>query len=388
MKRRVLHVIGNLGLGGAQSVLYHLWPALSGAHGYEFELCVLGPLGHFGERLRAEGATVHELHVAHKYDPRVVTRLRRLVRRGRFDTVHAHLFPELHVAALACAGLGGVRLVYTEHLATNRRRNWGPAARLLDAAAYFAYDRVLAVNETTRMNLVEWQPQLSNRILVVRNGVRRVEPGGHPTGEPREELARELGLEPGRTATIMLFAGRLTRQKGVDVLLESLSLLTEENFVCLIAGDGEDRRALEQTAHTYGLAGRVCFLGTRDDVGRLLRAADLLVLPSRFEGLPIIVLEAMATGCPIVATRVDGTAEALADGLSALLVEPEDADGLAAALARMIRDPTLRRRLAEGAADAAEEFSAEANARRLLRVYDELYEPDTRAQLLTERAHT
>jgi glycosyltransferase involved in cell wall biosynthesis len=102
-----------------------------------------------------------------------------------------------------------------------------------------------------------------------------------------------------------------------------------------------------------------------------LRQADFLVLPSRFEGLPIIILEAMAAGCPILATAVDGNAEILRDQQTALLVPPEDVRALAEALSRLLDQPTLRANLAAQAMQAAEVFSASENARRLMAVYDQ-----------------
>jgi hypothetical protein len=125
MKDRVLHVISNLGLGGAQAVLYHLWPSLHLSNKYAFDICVLNSLGHFGEKLVSEGATVHCLASKRKYSFGSVSSLRKIIRQGSYRIVHAHLFPELHIVSLATAGLRNVRLVYTEHLVTNRRRRLG-----------------------------------------------------------------------------------------------------------------------------------------------------------------------------------------------------------------------------------------------------------------------
>lgn len=366
MKQRVLHVIGNLGLGGAQSVFYHLWPSLHAASGYEFDICVLNAVGHFGEKLRSEGATVHCLESKRKYDPAAVLALRRIIRRGGYTIVHAHLFPELHLVRLAAAGLKNIRLVYTEHLATNRRRHLGVAGKIFDQLAYDSYEQVIAVNASTKRNLVEWQPRLADRSTIIRNGVRK-----NQISAAKSDLLEELGLSPAERKTLMLFAGRLSIQKGVDVLLRSLAEADRDDYLCLIAGDGEERPKLKEMVARLGLQKRVRFLGNRSDVTRLLKQVDFMVLPSRYEGLPIIILESMSAGCPIIATAVDGTAEVLSND-SALLVPADDSRALAGAIKKFLDNPSLRNALAHRASIKAEEYSAERNAERLLAVYDKV----------------
>ncbi len=359
-------MIGNLGLGGAQSVLYHLWPSLHAARGYEFDICVLNAVGHFGEKLRSEGARIHCLESKRKYDPTAVLALRRIIRRGNYNIVHAHLFPELHLVRLAAAGIKNIRLVYTEHLATNRRRQLGVAGKIFDRLAYDSYGQVIAVNASTKQNLVEWQPGLADRSTIIKNGVRK-----NHINAAKSDLLEELGLSPNSDKTLILFAGRLNIQKGVDVLLAALSEMGRDDYICLIAGDGEERHRLEAMAATLGLQDRVRFMGNRSDVTGLLKQADFMALPSRYEGLPIIILEAMAAGCPIIATAVDGTAEVLRDD-SALLVPADDSRSLAGAIKKFLDNPSLRDELANRASIEAEEYSAERNAERLFAVYDKV----------------
>lgn len=369
MRERILHVIGNLGLGGAQSVLYHLWPSLCRSERYAFEICVLNSLGHFGERLISEGATVHCLESKYKYDPVAILDLRRIIQNDSYRIVHAHLFPELFIVPLAAARLRHVSLVYTEHLSSNRRRGYPFPFRWLDRLAYRKYLRIIAVNQSTRDNLVRWQPELANRIVVIPNSVRigfTLESGV----KQRKRMSQELELPAQGHATLLLFAGRLTREKGVDILLKALAKLRDVNYVCLIAGDGPDREQLQRMAQDLYLNERVCFLGTRSDLLQLLRAVDMMVLPSRWEGLPLIVLESMAASCPIVATAVDGTADVLRNEVSALLVPPEEPQALAKAISRLSQDISLRDKLAAQALEDVKAYSAQKGAERLLAVYD------------------
>src|SRR5438093_6658966 len=164
-------------------------------------------------------------------------------------------------------------------------------------------------------------------------------------------------------APLVLFAGRLAEQKRVDDLLKAVDLLqrVQPNVRTVIAGDGPLRDRLEETARAYHLDGRVRFLGHRDDLPRLLAAADVVVLPSAYEGLPNVVLEAMRFRKPVVATAAPGTTEAVIDGQTGFLVPVGDVTGLTRSIRDLVRDPALAHRLgAAGRARAEAHFGAEA----------------------------
>jgi glycosyltransferase involved in cell wall biosynthesis len=172
----------------------------------------------------------------------------------------------------------------------------------------------------------------------------------------RAALREELALE-GR---VLAFAGRLGPQKDVGTLLEALVHVPAVTLA--IAGDGPERAALEQRAGELGLDGRVRFLGSvpRDTVLRLFSAADASVLPSAWENFPHTVVEALAVGCPVIATAVGGVPEVVVDGENGLLVPAGDAQALAAAIARFFSDDGLRERLAGAAARSVAGYSEEA----------------------------
>lgn len=374
MKKRILHVIASLGGGGAEAVLHNLWPSLCRSYRYEFELCVLKQLGNFGERLAAEGATIHCLDRKRKYDPFAILKLRSLIRHRGYSIVHAHLFPEQYIVAMATAGLKDVRLVFTEHRSTNRRRNMGSVARWLDKLSYSPYHQIICVNSSTQETLLDWQHQLSDRAVVIPNSVR-ASTDPWPEGDGKARLLEELGLPPAGNINLILFASRLHHQKGVDVLLSALSKLKMSNYLCLIAGEGEERQRLEHMCASLKLEENVRFLGFRSDVTKLLGQVDFIVLPSRYEGMPLIILEAMSAGCPIIATSVDGTAEVLDDEYSALLVSPESDEQLSSAIQRLIDDPLLRRRIAGNALADAQNYLSDNTSRQLIEVYDRVLGP-------------
>jgi glycosyltransferase involved in cell wall biosynthesis len=181
-----------------------------------------------------------------------------------------------------------------------------------------------------------------------------------------------IGVPP--DAFIVGQVGRLTRQKAPLDLLEAFERLARvrPDAHLVFLGDGPLRPVLEAGARSAGLEERVHILGMRRDVPQVLRAFDVLALASRWEGLPRVLPQAMAAGLPIVATRVAGVPEAVADGENGWLVEPGDADAFGERLLRLAADPGMARRMGEAGRAKVEEFSADRMARQLERLYERL----------------
>jgi glycosyltransferase involved in cell wall biosynthesis len=188
----------------------------------------------------------------------------------------------------------------------------------------------------------------------------------------RGRAATRAALGVANDAVCMLVVAALVRRKGIDVLLQALAGVAQHGLrpQLWIAGKGPERAALEKQAREAGLGERVRFLGERRDVADLLAACDLFILPSRREGLGVAALEAMAAGRAVLATGVGGLGEAVVHERTGLLVAPEDPAALEAALARLLRDPALRARLAaQGPARIAEGFRADG----MVSAYEDLY---------------
>jgi glycosyltransferase involved in cell wall biosynthesis len=176
-----------------------------------------------------------------------------------------------------------------------------------------------------------------------------------PPMPSREELRAEFGLE----GPTLAFAGRLMAAKALDVALAAVALVPEVALV--IVGDGPDRAALEQQRDALGLGERVRFVGGlgREGVLRMFRSADAVVLSSRWENFPHVIVEALAVGTPVISSAVGGVPEVVRDGENGLLVPAGDVDALAAAIRRLLGDDELRARLAAAAAPSVESYSAE-----------------------------
>jgi glycosyltransferase involved in cell wall biosynthesis len=240
-----------------------------------------------------------------------------------------------------------------------------PILSLLGRLVAALADVVVAPSRATARELEE--DYGARRVTVIPNGVEPASPAAAAasSGAP-------AGFDP--PGPVVLYAGRLRTRKAVAVLVQAFAAVAAKvpGATLVLAGDGEQRPSLERQASELGIAGRLRFLGAlpRAEMAALYARADVFCLPSTYEGMPLAILEAMAHGLPVVATAVSGNPEAVEDGVSGLLVPPEDSERLAEALIRLLADADLRRELGEaGRARLAASFGRERVTRAYVGVY-------------------
>jgi glycosyltransferase involved in cell wall biosynthesis len=271
--------------------------------------------------------------------PSSAWRLARDLRALRPELVAAHCskFHAPYLAVLRTA----VRAPIVVHLHNGARTADGPESPALARLLLRSAERVLAVSAPVADYARACLPSGDGRVVVVPNGI-----------DP-EEFAEVPPLP--RPRPFVLGVGRLAEQKGFDLLIDALGA---NGLDLVLAGDGPERDALARRAAARGLAGRVDFLGfvDRRTVAGLLRAASVVAIPSRFEGHPLVCLEAMLAGAPIVAAAIPGLPPELVHGETGLLVPPEDPTALGAALAELAAAPERARTLGRAAAAAARRF--------------------------------
>jgi glycosyltransferase involved in cell wall biosynthesis len=288
----------------------------------------------------------------------------RALREERPAIFHAHLtWPLACKYGVLAAWLARVpAIVATAHLYLEPRDN---RQQRLMRLMMMVLRRIIAVSREVKMRYARELSMPERKLAVVRNGI-----DVPPTARSRNPALR-AELVRGRPDYVVLTPARLHEQKGHAYLLAAAAQVPEATFV--LAGEGPLRAELERLAGELNIADRCVFLGYRSDVSDLLAAADLLALPSLFEGLPVSVLEAMAAERPVVATAIGGTDEAVTHELTGLLVPPRDPAALAAAIRRLRADPPLARRLAAAGRERVErEFSSRVTAHDVMRIYDEV----------------
>lgn len=359
----VAHVIDELPPDGAERLLVDLMRRRSGRYRYAIVCLVKG--GPLEAEFAALGVPVIVIGRRQKLDVGMVLRLAAWLRRERVAVVHTHLFTADVFGRLA-AWLAGVRGVFSTSHNVN---GWkGRAHRWLDRLLALVSDRVVGCTEEVGRVLVSRDRIAPRKVAVVENGVdlRRFESVSAEGVRAEFDIAQD--------AVLMGVVGRLHPQKGHQDLLQSfvrLRALTQRRFQCLFIGDGDLRDALEQEVDRLGLRDVVRFTGLRSDVPRLLVALDLFVMPSRWEGLPMALLEAMACGKPVAATAVGGIPSVIDDGTNGLMLPPEQPEAMAQALARLMADDALCRALGKTARDCALQ---RYDVGRALQAYEAMYD--------------
>jgi len=377
---RVLHVITRLIVGGAQENTM-LTAALLDKQRYDVAVLSgpqTGPEGSLQEEVRARGVPLTILpelvrEVSPLKDALALWKLYRFIKSGNYDIIHTHS-SKAGILGRWAAYLAGVPvIVHTVH-------GWGHHDRQHPLVRWYfiQLERITAHITDT---LIVVSPRNTEKGLrdgighpglyvTIRSGIeldRFLEPG-----VSTEEARQSLGLPA--EAPVVGTVTRLSPQKApldfVRLAAQVAEELPETRFV--VVGDGPLRPQVEEAIAATGLSGRMLLTGLRRDVPRLLRAFDVFVLTSLWEGLPRVLPQAMAAGLPIVATAVDGNAEAVTDGVNGYLVPPGDVSGMAQQVMRLLRDPALARRMGAAGRERVPEFGARKMVAEIAALYEEL----------------
>ncbi len=376
--RRVVHIVGTLGAGGVQRLVLGLASseALSGyRHGV---ICMLGATGLLRESFETLGMPIETCPVkwpsefpigsysasewlrqrlAFTFPARLAT----LLQEMGADLVHTHLSSQVHLQARGVVRRARLPWVWTLH---NDYRPEGAELEQWRRALRIASGGSAAVTAVADEITRDLETRGLAGIETSRGGV---DLGRFRTPGARDAAWRRMQGIPD-DAVIMGAAGRLVAQKAYDVVLEAAASVTGDPPVhVVIAGAGPEREALEALGHRLGLEGRVHWVGFQDDVAAFLHQLDVFLIPSRYEGFPIALVEALASGLPCIASPVGGVPEMLGDA-DGILVPADSVEALAAAMRRM-RSPDVRRSYAARARPIAERFSLDRMADQFADIY-------------------
>ncbi len=327
----------------------------------------------FSERASELGIPVYAIGEGFRFDPRIVSRLRTLVRRVSPDVVETH-----HVKShfiLRASGIWKQKawLAFQHGYTSTAWRS--PVYNSLDRWSLPGADRIVTMNRVFARQLTG-RGISADRITVLHNAARP--PLGAPMRLDAAVQGRrksDLGIPPGDT--VILCVGRLSREKAQIDLVPGLHRLRQRRsgsaIRLILAGDGPERQRISRAAQAMGLGERVVFAGHVKDMSAYYGAADVVAIPSLTEGSPNVLLEAMAIGVPVVATAVGGIPEIATHGETALLVPPRDPDAMAAALDLLLSSPSKALSLAQQAQrKIAADHSPEARAKSLVTIYQSL----------------
>jgi len=365
---KVLQLLVTMPVGGAEIMVADIATGLNPER-FEVTVACLGKPGPMGEELRGRGKQVINLGLDLKRDSAftLVLRVRELLQKIRPDILHTHLYHANFYGRLAALGLGLSGVVATVHNIYARVKWHRCLANYLLARLA---DYVLVFSPQVRDDVRRYDRVPPSRLRMLTPGVRLAEPN---PGETREELRSRLGVSGFCLGNV----ARLEEQKGHEDLLAAVNMVRDEipDLTVLLVGDGSRDDKLRALTQELGLEKTVRFLGVRRDVPEILGALDAFIMPSRWEGIPLTLLEAMGCGLPVISTKVGRAPEIIQDGVNGRLTPMADPQALAAAILELYREPEKRRQWGEEARRTVlEKYTLEHFLEQFAALYLELYE--------------
>jgi glycosyltransferase involved in cell wall biosynthesis len=363
--KKIVFLITDCDFGGAEKMLYELCRGLNKS--FPIQVLALKRKGHFGRMIEELGIPVKSYNLAPSLGlgyyfglVSVFLRIRSDLVEMNPDIIQGILFQGNFFAKLA-GRLAGIKNILCSLHTFDR----GSAKVILEKLTNRMAQRYIVVSDALKVFCAEKFSIPLAKISVVRNGIQLEQFA--PLGK---ELREKLGVKS--EGPVIGAIGRLHREKGIDVLIRAFSRLASEmpGLSLLIIGDGPEKNSLEEMAKNSGIMDRIIFTGFLPEAEKYLPLFDLFILPSRIEAMPIALMQAMAAGKAIVATNVGAVSELVKDNESAMLVPPEDESLMSRAIAKLLRDPELSRKLGAAAkAKASSEFSLE----KMIESYKKIY---------------
>jgi len=360
-----MQIVHDLNFGGMQRVVADLCLNIDSSQ-YKMSVCCLDELGPNAKELEQNGISIHLVKKKPGIDCLLPFKLKKLFKRGKIDIVHTHGINPFFYATI------GAKLARTPlTIQTDHARGTFPVSKkemFSEMILSWFVDRLIAVSEGVKSDLVKYEHINPRKIQVIYNGI---DGSQYRVNIDKKKKRKEMGIRDDHN--VIGIGVRLSRQKGIQVLIEAFNHVIKSipNTILLLIGDGEMRDELEKLTLTYGIEDKVLFTGFRYDIPELLQIIDIYALPSFWEGHPLVLLEAMATGIPIVATDIPGNRETVDHGSTGLLVPPKKPIELSKALIRLLKNGDLRKKMGNAGYKKYQDlFTLE----RTVRVYQNLYE--------------
>lgn len=353
---KILQVITSLSTGGAEKLISEITPMLRDK-GHQVDVLAFdGADTAFKKALTDKGIKVYSFGKGcNVYNPLFIFRLAKMMKS--YDIVHTHNTAPQLFAAIGSV-LCSVVLCTTEHNTSNRRRDLKWYAPI-DKWMYGRYRQIICISDQAEENLKKYLGEDKFNICTIYNGI---DVERFAQAQPCAALVKEKGQ---KKAVVMVAGFRY--QKDQDTLIKAISLLPKDDYELWLVGDGERREALHNVVKDMAVEDRVKFLGLRNDIPNILKAADIVVMSSHFEGLSLSSIEGMSSGRPFIASDVDGLHEIVAG--NGLLFPHEDAKALADLILQMATDVDARNRVIDACQKKASQYDIKVMAEK----YNNLY---------------
>lgn len=332
----VMQIVHDLNFGGMQRVVVDLCLNVDSSK-FNMRVCCLDELGPNAKELEQRGIPVFLVKKKSGLDWLLPLKLRKLFLQQKVQVVHTH-----GINPFFYGTIGAILAKVPVKIQTDHARGVFPVARkemVSEMILSWFVNRIVAVSEGVKSDLVKYEHISPEKIQVIYNGI---DASKYCVKIDERKKRKELGID--RDDKVIGVGVRLSEQKGIKYLIDAVSLLSKSfpNVKLLIIGDGECRTGLEKLASSCGITDKVIFTGFRSDIPEILQIIDVYALPSLWEGHPLVLLEAMAVGKPVVATDIPGNRETVEHGKTGMLVPTRNSEELTDSLLMMLKNNEMR----------------------------------------------
>lgn len=362
-KIRIMQITHDLQIGGLQQVVVNICRTID-REKFEVVVLCLRELGELVTDIEKLGIKVILLEQENRTDYLSFLKVVKIFKDEKIDVIHTHNTQPFIDGTLAALLSKVKTIVHTDHARKfPDKRRYMFAEWLVSHLAY----KVVGVSVHTTENLRKYEKISKKKLTTIVNGI---DESVYEISIDQRQKKIEIGIE--EDSYVLGLGVRLVEQKGVSCLINAMMRIRKKvpNVILIIAGDGEYKPELEKLVAELGLDAHVKFLGPRKDIPELLKIMDLYVLPSYSEGLPMVILEAMASGCPIVSTDVGGISTAIEHDVNGLLVRPGSAEELTEAVVTLLDDQEKRNTFSK---NGKRIFEERFSAKKMIKEYQKLY---------------
>ncbi|WP_100010093.1 glycosyltransferase [Lentibacillus sediminis] len=366
---KILHIISGLGSGGAQKLIEETVPLINDYPNVEVEVLLLNDRNNvFDKKLKNSGIKVEVIPYRNPRSPLNIFYIKKYLNNGKYDIVHVHLFPTNYWVSLASklSFKNNHKLIFTEHSTHNiRREKW--YFKYIDAFIYSNYDKVISISEKTQENLLTWLKipnNKTNKFIVIENGIN-VRRFFEATPYEKSEFNGNLNKDN----KLLCMVGRFGKQKDQSTIIKAMKKLPDDSHLILI-GEGELKQKNEKLAKELGVRSRVHFLGVRNDVEKILKTVDLIILSSHWEGFGLAAVEGMAAEKPVIASNVAGLREVVKG--AGILFEKGNSDDLVEKINMLINNRENKKYISSLCSKRANQYDINNMVEKYLNLYIEV----------------
>ena len=366
---KVLHIINNLGSGGAEKLLEDLIPLMNKMENVEADILLLTDEKNvFYDSLINKGVKVDVVKYRNMYDIRNIFEIKKHIVDGDYDIVHTHTFPTQYWVALSRMFTENkkVKFITTEHSTHNRRREKF-YFRYIDKLIYSQYDSIISITEKTRDNLIDWIDPKHKKVdkhVVIENGVDIAK---IKAALPYKKNELINGIT--KNTKLICMVGRFTEAKDQPTLIRAVSKLSRDIHLVLV-GEGPLMGDNKKLAEELGISDRVHFLGFRQDIPRILKTVDIVVLSSHWEGLSLASIEGLASGKPFIASKVPGLEE-IVEG-HGVLFEKGNYNQLCEIITSLLNDSKIYNETAKSCVQQSKKYELKNTVISLWKLYKKI----------------